>query len=119
MADLPEAEGRQRGQERDSADPFIERLVRGIGAMTGIVTDDEQTSDPQGRHQGSENFDPPRLHDQQAGKGHAQHQPVEQEPDDRRGDAGLHRKGLQQLLKSKTRFVDGQRRRCVRLGIGC
>src|SRR5580698_4569260 len=86
--------------------------------MTGIVTDDEQTCDPERRYQGGKDLDPPRFDHQQTGNRHTQNQPIEQKPNDRRGDARLYRKGLQQFLKPKTRFVGRQGRRRLNLRSG-
>src|SRR6266404_420357 len=105
MADLPQAVRRQRRQERDSADPFVERLVGRVGAMTGIVPDHEQARDPQRRHQRREYFHPPGFHEQQTGDRDAQYEPVQQEPDDRRSDAAVDGERLQQFLKLEARLI--------------
>ena len=83
MADFPQAVGRQRRQECNSADPFVQRLVRRVGAVAGVVTDDEQPRDPQRRHQRGEHLAPTTIDDQQARDRDAEHQPIEQEPHDR------------------------------------
>src|ERR1700679_3812030 len=117
MADFPEAVRGQRRQERDSADPFVERLVGRIGAMAGIVTDDEQARYPQSRHERRENLHPPGLHDEQARDGHPEHEPIQQEPDEGRGDAPLDGERLQHFLEFEARLF-GRRRGGFSFGCG-
>ncbi len=110
MADFPQAVRGQRRQERDSADPFVQRLVGRVGAMAGVVADHEQARDPQSRHQRCKYLHPPGLHEKQTGDRDTQHQPVQQEPNDRRRYAALDREGLQHFLERETRLFGGRRR---------
>ena len=110
MADFPQAVRRQGRQECNSADPFVERLIGRVGAMAGVMTDHEQTSDPKRRHQRCEHLHPPGFNKQQTGDRHPEHEPIQQEPNDRRGDAALDREWLQQFLKFEARLIGSQRR---------
>ena len=76
VTDFPQAVWRQRRQECDSTDPLVQRFIRRVRAVTGIVTDDEQAGDPQRCDQGGKNLDPPCFDDQQARNGDTEHQPV-------------------------------------------
>ncbi len=105
MAELPQTVGRQRREECEPPDPFVQPLVRRIRAVAGVVPDDEQSRDPERRDEGGEHGYPPGIHDQHAGDRHTEHQPVEQKPDDRCCNAAIEGERLQELLEPKPRFI--------------
>ena len=59
MAHVPERERRQRRQEGDAADDLVEPVVLGVAAVTGVMADDEQPRDGDGRRNDHERLGPP------------------------------------------------------------
>ena len=116
MADVPQAERCQRGQERDPADPFIQFLVRRVRAVAGIVPDHEQARDPQRGNQRGEYLDPHGFDDKQARNRDPENHPVEDKPDHRRYDRSISRERLQQFREHASRGLGDRyfrRRRCL------
>ena len=64
MAHVPERERRQRRQEGNAAHDLVEPVVLGIAAVTGVMADDEQARDGDGRGNHHERLGPPGLEEQ-------------------------------------------------------
>jgi hypothetical protein len=80
VADVPKRERRERRQERNSADDFVEPVVLGVAAVAGVVPDDEQSRDGDGSRNDHEGLGPPRVEVTGADDAGAEKGEVEQHP---------------------------------------
>ncbi|MNL34896.1 hypothetical protein D3C87_1568930 [compost metagenome] len=89
MADFPQTVGRERRQERQPAEPFVQAAAVGQALVAGIVADDEQPGDHQTQQHAEAQLGPPLRRQHHAGQHGGEDRVVEREQRQRAGHAAL------------------------------